>query len=219
MKRIILTAGLGLLAAATACGPTETELACGAGVNAEVNDASYCVYKQELIIEGFECPQGLNRFDIEDAGLTVCGENPMRPPIEHIEELKEQYGNPVQCQQVPTCQAGQVELNTASCQLAGASSTASGSTVITVMLSFPPAFRADSTRPSTAAGREFRDMSWVRASTSTRSERPSEHRRSRSPSSRSTCTVSVRTLGYSPMARVITFRYELGDTSGSIPPF
>lgn len=122
MKRIILTAGVALLAAA--CGPTETNLECGAGVAADIQEASYCVYKQELIIEGFECPPGLNRHDLEDVGLTVCGENPMRPPLEHIEELKEQYAAP-QCTDVNAfmCAAGQVRVNAASCQSAGASCT------------------------------------------------------------------------------------------------
>lgn len=81
-----LRKGCGLLAAAlilgacalTGCPEGDNGLDCGTGEAASYDGEDYCVYRQELIIEGFSCPMGLARHDFE--GFALCGGPPMLPP-------------------------------------------------------------------------------------------------------------------------------------------
>jgi hypothetical protein len=115
-----------------ACGPTteSPEADCGEGSRAEIDAQEYCVYRQELIIEGFSCPDGMQLHELPDFDLTVCGGSQgFEMPPEHVEDIGERYGtpevennptnNPVQCAAVPTCDAGEDEVDLTACAAAG----------------------------------------------------------------------------------------------------
>ena len=77
MKRVDLSARLhvaltALIALAlSACGQTNSAIVdCGEGETRLIGNERYCLYSQELIIEGFSCPSGMSHHDVP--GGVVC---------------------------------------------------------------------------------------------------------------------------------------------------
>jgi hypothetical protein len=74
-----------------ACGQTTSVVDCGEGEVYLVGNDRYCVYSQELIIEGFECPPQMSYHGVP--GGAVCSPNGSGKPLP--KELEEPFTQPV----------------------------------------------------------------------------------------------------------------------------
>lgn len=96
MRNAMKVKGLcaGVLACATllvACGQTTSVVDCGEGEVYLVGNDRYCVYTQELIIEGFSCPPQMSYHGVP--GGAVCSPNGSGKPLP--KELEEPFTQPV----------------------------------------------------------------------------------------------------------------------------
>ncbi len=87
-KSILSCAVLGLLGFTTACGQTSSVTDCGEGDTVLVGNERYCVYRQELIIEGFDCPPQMSFHEVP--GGAVC--SPKGPGEPLPEQVQEPFG-------------------------------------------------------------------------------------------------------------------------------
>ncbi len=90
---------LSLTLAASACLPPQSggqpdpeTGRCGEGDEITLDAQQYCVYRSELIIEGFMCPNNLQRHDLSGSGLVVCGGPAgFDLPIDHEERIERDF--------------------------------------------------------------------------------------------------------------------------------
>lgn len=78
------------LALGSGCSDTLDET-CGRGESLEVDGDTYCIYRQEIIEEGFDCPQNL-QSDFQFEGGTVCAPSNNLPPEVEDHVKDEDFG-------------------------------------------------------------------------------------------------------------------------------
>lgn len=114
MKWILRSSLFGLIAVVAACG-SDGSTECGSnGESIQQAGETYCVYRQEVVVEnGFECPDGLP-FLIEGAGVGICSEQGSIDPDEIVDirqKYRERDPTHTACQLDSHCLAGDVCLN------------------------------------------------------------------------------------------------------------
>lgn len=105
---ILAMAILALLA--TACGTPEQD-SCGEGEKVVIDDATYCVFKQAVVIEnGFSCPISGQSVTVREP-IGVCGQQQTVPP-QQLDEIDEVYAEREPevyegyCSEMRNCESG-----------------------------------------------------------------------------------------------------------------